>query len=433
MKEHKEILTLASIIIVGFMFLSGAASSYGYSAEGDGQFLAVVFRLAQAVDNVFTPETATPTPMLNDPLPLPPLSSFPNFEFGGGEGGNMDEKRNFMGSGGGNMNGGGFGESEMRGKEGPFMGSDFFGEEEGEKREFIDPREIKQAIREMRDMKRELKRFSSRLKKLANADAMKSEVDSVLSKITAFEESLKSAQSSGEGIREAIDEYRSAELWEDINTLRSRIELPAQISSMQKDIKKLKKLANQKTFKNLGFDMGVLNTYISETESMISKLNNLYSSGNWEELNTEMQDLFESAHPGEIMGVMHRMRDLYGKMRSVRDKEVKAALEETLSEVKESFNQGDFRAARETFDDYADDLERLIMGAMKIGRRGGMSEEDFDDNLRKVRDLIEAKLGGESENGNQNQPFNSPMPQIMPNISEENFMNPEMPQVQPGN
>lgn len=423
MKEHKEILTLASIIIVGFMFLSGLASKYG-DPGNDSQFLASVFKLAQAVDNVFTSETATPTPMLNDSLPIPPLNIFPNSEFnGGGDGSGAGEGRNFMGPRG-DINGGGFGGGEMMPFSDQGQKEGFFGEGKDEREEFIDPREVKQTLREIRDMKRELKRFSSRVKKLANADAMKLEIDSVLSKLTAFEESIKTAQNSGTGARDTIEEFRSAELWEEVNTLRSRVELPTQIKSMQKEMKKLKKLANQRTFKNLGFDMGALNSYISETDSLITKLNELYNAGNWEDLNSEMEDLYGAAHPGEIMSVMHRMRDLYGKMRSVKDKEVKAALEETLAEVKESFNQGDFRAARETFDDYADDLERLIMGAMKIGRRGGMSEEDFDDNLQKVRDLIETKLGKGLGNNNQIQeePFNSPM---MPSGAEENFMSPE--------
>lgn len=407
MKEHKEILTLVSIIIVGFMFLSGAASNYGYALENENQFLATIFRLAQAVDNVFSPETVTPTPILNESLPIPPVNVFPNSDSGGG--------------------GGGFGGG--RSIEGGHQGGGFFEDEEGDRDEFFDPREIKQTLREMKDMKRELKRFSSRAKKLANSDTMKSEIDSILSRLAAFEESIKAAQSSGTGARDAIDEFRSAELWEEVNTLRSRIELPTQIKNSQRELKKLKKMAGQKTFKNLGFDMNVLNSYVSETESLITRLNEMYSAGNWEDLNVEMEDFYGTAHPGEIMGVMYRMQDLYRKMRSVRDKEVKAALEETLTEIKESFNKGDFREARETFDDYADDLERLIMGAMKIGRRGGMSEEDFDDDLQKVRDLIETKLGKRLDNGNETEieeePFNSPM------MPEGNFMNPEVQSSQP--
>lgn len=406
MKEHKEILTLVSIIIVGFMFLSGAASNYGYALESENQFLATVFRLAQAVDNVFTPATATPTPILNESLPIPSVNIFPNSDFG--EGGGRESI-----------------EGEHRGGGGFFMDDD-----EDDREEFIDPREIKQTLREMKDMKKELKRFSSRAKKLANSDAMKSEIDSILSKLVVFEESVKAAQSSGTGARDAIDEFRNAELWEEVNTLRSKIELPTQIKSAQRELKKLKKMANQKAFKNIGFDMSVLNSYISETEILIARLNELYNAGNWEDLNTEMEDFYSTAHPGEIMGVMYRMQDLYRKMRSVRDKEVRAALEETLTEIKASFNQGDFRAARETFDDYADDLERLIRGAMKIGRRGGMSEEDFDDDLQKVRDLIEAKLGKRLDNDNgieiEEEPFNSPM------MPEGNFMNPENSiQIQP--
>lgn len=353
--------TLAiGVIITASVFLSGAAN-YGYAEPKNG-LAASILKFAQAVDETISPETRLVVPNV----------AFPQDATGGGGGGDFH---------------GGSPDFESQGN---------FEEEDRE--DFIDPREVKNALREIKDMKRELKRFTSSLKKVPNSDAIKSEIIDLSAKLSEFESSIKSAEQQGTGIRDVIEEFRSAELWEQINVLRSKVELPKQLSSSEKELKKLKKMAKQKAFQNMGLDMPRVESWVAETEVFNAKLREMYNMGNWEDLNAEMEDFWERGHPGEVMGTMYRMRDLYRRMKIIKDKEVRAAIEESLLEVKESFNNGDYRAAREIMDDYFDDLERLIMGAAKIGRRGGMSEEMFDENLDKVRELIENKLGEKLEN-----------------------------------
>lgn len=353
-------LAIGAVVITSVL-LSGAAN-YGYAEPKNG-LAASILKFAQVVDETISPETRLIVPEV-----VPPQDAM-----GGG--------------GGGDFHGG---------SEGGFEPQNNF--EEDNREDFIDPREVKNALREIKDMKRELKRFTSSLKKVPNSEAIKTEITDVSAKLSEFESSIKNAKQQGAGVRDVIEEFRSAELWEQINVLRSKVELPKQLSSSERELKKLKRMAKQKAFQNIGLDMSRVESWIIETETFNAKLREMYNEGNWEDLNVEMEDFWERGHPGEVMGTMYRMRDVYRRMKIIKDKEVRVAIEESLSEVKESFNNGDYRAARETLDDYFDDLERLIMGAARIGRRGGMSEEAFDENLDKIRDMIENKLGEKLEN-----------------------------------
>lgn len=410
-KSNKDFFTLFSVIFGGFIFISGAAN-FGYAAEGNS-LMASLVKFAQTIDAAISPETRPFIPPVEDSMLSPGTSTIidPNFNNQGGIGTNeiipfRDKKENRQENIGGEMREFKEGGDQRR------EGGDF-GEDESQE-EFVDPREVKNIFREMRDMKRELKRMASSAKKLQNADTLRSEVEAVSSKINNFEQSLKSANESGTGIREVVEEYRDAEVWNEINTLRSKIELPKQLKNTEKEFKRLKRVVNQKAFQKLGLNLENVKSWITESEGLSAKLNELYASGNWEELNLEMEELFDRAHPGEVSSVIYRMRDIYVRMKYVKDPEIKAAIEETLLEVKESFNSGDFRSAREALDDYYGELERLIISAAKIGKRGGMSEEDFDEKLGNLRGLIESKLNSRMKNKEENEDLEPPLSEPAP-------------------
>lgn len=373
MNNLKPFLLLVSFVFLGLVFLSGA-NHYGFAFFDNSDFLANFVSIADTIDEKISPSS---TPFIAPNPPLIPVA-------GGGEMGRIREVEGKM-----------EGQSKIRQGEN-FMGGrgmEGMSDEQNSSEEFIDPREVKNSLREIRDMKKELKRLFSSANKISNADAIKSEVSALIDKIKGFEDSIKSAFSSNTGVRDAIDEYRQAEVWNEINSLRTKIELPKQLKNSERDLNRLLKMTGQKSYQVFGLDLDSLKLWVSETRAMFARLNELYSSGNMEDLNNEMQDFQERANPGEPMSVLFRMRDLKNKMKWIKDEEVKNSIEEALSDVIKSFNERDYRSASEILNEYQDDMERLIIGASKIGRRGGMSEEDFDGNLMKVKQLIEAKLG----------------------------------------
>lgn len=432
MDNAKFVGLLLSVFVIGSVFLSGAVN-YGYAeAENNNQLIASFLKLAQTVDGMISPTVMPFPPQSMDGTSSssfygkvsPNMTPPPSGDFRGGTGfrGDMPAQGDF-----GEMSQGGFGKGILpQGDDRGFSGDGFMGEGgEGMDEDFFDPREARQVYREIKDLKREVKRLVSRIKKLPNADAMRSELDALSAKFQSFEATIKTAESTGSGLRDAVQEFRDANLWEELNTLRARIEIPTEMKNSERELKRVKKLITQKSFQNIGFDMGIVASYVSEYEGLASRLNSLYSSGSWEDLNSEMEDLHEMTHPGEISGVLYRMRDLYKGIKSIKDEEVRAEIEEALTEVKDSFNQKDFRTAREILDDSFDGLNRLIRGASKIGRRGGMSEEVFDENMERIRQMIETRLGArtsqieQKERGEieQEMPFFSPQGE-MPQTSE---------------
>lgn len=409
-RSNKDFFTLLSVIFGGFMFISGAAN-FGYAAEGNS-LMASLVKFAQTLDAAISPEIRPFVPPVEDSLPQGSSTIDPSFNNQGTGTKEIipfrerreDRKENM----GGEMR-----EFKENGDQNQRREDNDFGEDEPQE-EFIDPREVKNILREMRDMKRELKRMASSAKKLQNADTLRSDVEAVSLKVNNFEQSLKSANESGTGVRDVVEEYRDAEIWNEISTLRSKIELPKQLKNTQKEFKRLKRVVNQKSFQKLGLNLENVKSWIIESEGLSAKLNELYASGNWEELNLEMEELFDWAHPGEVSSVIYRMRDIYARMRYVKDPEIKAAIEDALSEVKESFNSGDYRAAREALDDYYGELEKLIRSAAKIGKRGGMSEEDFDEKLGNLRGLIESKLNSRMKNKEDNEDLEPPLKEPAP-------------------
>lgn len=402
MNNLKPFLLLVSFVFLGLVFLSGA-NHYGFAFLDNSDFLANFVGIADAIDEKISPST---TPFVAPEAPLIPV-------IGGSMTGGMKEMEGRM-----------EGKLEMR-QNGNFMGQGEMSDDQNSSEEFIDPREVKNSLREMRDMKKELKRLAASAKRISNADALKSEADSLIAKIQGFEDSIKNAFSSNTGVRDAIDEYRQAEVWNDINYLRTKIELPKQLKNSERDLNRLLKMAGQKGYQVFGLNLDNLKSWISESRTQFSKLNELYSSGNMEELNNEMQDFQERANPGEPMNILFRMRDLKNKIKWIKDEEVKSSIEEALSEVINSFNSQDYRAANETLNEYQDDMERLIMGATKIGRRGGMSEEDFDGNLMKVKNLIEAKLGQKIQKNEIQLPLLQPIDETKNSSSISSGTNPK--------
>lgn len=387
MSNFKSYLLVLGIVFVGLLFVSGVHNSYGFSNISKNGLMASLTQLAQTVD-----ETVSASTVLNE-MTVSPVPQEPS---------RLNQR------------------------------DDFDGHEERPE-DFVNPREIKDVYREMRDMRRELKRFSKSAKKLSNAENVKSEIDSLFNKIGEFETSLKEAERSGSGAREIIDEFRQAEIWEEINKLRSRVELPRELKMAERELTRLRKIMNQKSFQKLGLNTEALKSWIDESDAIVVKLRALMDAGNWEEISAETEDLHERAHPGEVSSVLFRLRDLYNRMKIIKDEEVKEAIEESLSEVKESFNQGDYRSAREILDNIYNDLERLIMKASKIGRKGGITEEEFDENLSRIKNIIDKKLGEREERENQQKgqlnevPQNDILQKVEPQAFPFTTQNTELP------
>ena len=120
-----------------------------------------------------------------------------------------------------------------------------------------------------------------------------------------------------------------------------------------------------------------------------------------------MQELRDSGgHPGEIESTIFRFRDIKNMLKRVKDTAVRNEVDGVLQEVVTAFNEGDYRQARETMDEYTDDLQRLINTFIK-SKINNNNRNDSINKINSLENLIQSKLG----NGGKQQQTQTTQPQ----------------------
>ena len=110
-----------------------------------------------------------------------------------------------------------------------------------------------------------------------------------------------------------------------------------------------------------------------------------------------------------------RIRDIKNLLKRVKDEAIRAEVDRILQEVIATFNNGEYRDARETLDEYADDLQNLINKYLiTTGRgrgKGKINREESFSRIRNLEGLIKSKL--QEKSGPSGAPQNS-LPQPAP-------------------
>lgn len=270
---------------------------------------------------------------------------------------------------------------DKQGQIGPMM-QDIETEEREGPRDFVDPQEIKQVLRQIKDIRREANKILKKAKKLTGVDNEIAKLNDLLSQLGNFETAVKNTMSS-EDPREALQEFYDARLWEVMEGVRATIELPNELKMIEKDLKRVEKLISSKTFVVEKIDMNVVKAKIEEIKNAISEARNQLSQSNFEEAREAMQVIYEGSHPGEIMGVLNQLRDITRPIKKAKQ-EIKDIVYEALSPVLEAVNNGEFRDANMMLNEINRELWRLLP---KIESRGKINEE-----VRSKMQQLEQKL-----------------------------------------
>ena len=93
-------------------------------------------------------------------------------------------------------------------------------------------------------------------------------------------------------------------------------------------------------------------------------------------------------------------------LKRVKDEQVSNEVDGVLQEVVSAFNEGDYRQARETMDEYADDLQRMIKTLIK-SKINNKNRGDSINKINNLESLIQSKLG----NGGKQQQTQTTQPQ----------------------
>ena len=310
--------------------------------------------------------------------------------------------------------------------------------------EFVDPREVQQVLKEIKDMRRELNRFAKQFKKLPNSGDDLNQINTLLEQLAGFESNIN----QGVDLRDNIQEFRDAQIWEQVNIFRAKIEIPKETAQWNKEIKKLEKMLVQKKYQNLGLDLGGAKSKVEEIKAGLARVQESYNSGDLETAMAEFDDLRQDFHPGEMFSVIQRMWDVMSKLKMVKDAEVRNQIRGALDEVVTNFNEGEYRIARELMDENFNEIMTLISKAYSVGKKKGVSKEG----LFRMTEQLEGKLKEQAEEKRVNiqemreggggipqpmpQPMQQPTPkgegQSMPSTQQLSPVQPQSPVPTPG-
>ena len=267
------------------------------------------------------------------------------------------------------------------------------GKDEGNQMDVVSPQEIQRILKDITQMRNEIKRIISQNKKTASASDL-SELNSVLE---AANKSYAAIKSSGDDeMRSNMQEFYDSQYWDKIQTVRMRLEIPRELKQMAPIFKRLEKILATKAIQNIGLDIERAKQGVAEMKQLADQVQSAYNSGDMETAQEAMQELRENGwHPGEIEGTIFRFRNIKNMLKRVKDAQVRNEVDGVLQEVVTAFNEGDYRQARETMDEYADDLQRMIKTLIK-SKINNKNRGDSINKINNLESLIQSKLGNGS-------------------------------------
>lgn len=293
-------------------------------------------------------------------------------------------------------------------------------DDEGQPQEdFVDPREIMNALRDIKRQKVELRQLSrqvTRLKNVAGAVEMLAKVKELSDQLTTFENNIKNPPGDMTQ-REALQEFWDARVWETFEELRVRIQLPQEIADGKKALAKVEKMLKQKTFQRLGLDMDKLQELVGKIKNIYSQAEAGLAANDIDAAKEAMQEIWEGGmHPGGLEGALHRIRGIKDMLRAIRDKQITDAVEELLAPVYEALYAGDFNELHNVLNEYEDDLRRLanLIVRSKLQYNKVQSKiSDLEELIRGRFDTLEQQAQ-EKENQKKVQKEEAPAPQPAP-------------------
>lgn len=265
----------------------------------------------------------------------------------------------------------------------------FFEEEEfvEEDEEFVDPKQIQDALKQIKDLKRELARLAKQAKKLVNGQEIQAEIAVLLEEISVYGSNIE----SGVDVRDALQDFWDAQVWEQLNPIRAKIEIPTQLKQWEKEIKKLEKTIKQKKYQSLELDLGRVREKIAEINQGISTVRDLYNAGEFGDAMDEFNNLREEFNPWDISNVIQRTQEVMAQVKKIKNAEIKEQIRQMWLEVLSNFNEGEYRIAWELMEESQKEIWSLIKKALTVGKKNGTTKENFIQMSDKVEQRMKIK------------------------------------------
>lgn len=261
------------------------------------------------------------------------------------------------------------------------------------RQQFVDPKEIKNAIRDIKRMQTELKRFKKQLAKIPGSDNSQQLVAELLSQSGALAEGINKAPFGEQ--REALQAFYDTQLWESINQIRARVELPKELKNIARDLKIVQKMPNQKTYQKTGVDLEKLKANIEQIAVIYELIKSTMEQGDWDAAWEILEEEVHQGglHPGEVRHTMDRLRDIQQKLKQIKDPDIKAQVGEILGAIIETFNEGDFRGAREAVDQFLQQAQSMETYLRRyVSGQKEQDDEKMVEMMEKLEEIVSQKL-----------------------------------------
>lgn len=259
-------------------------------------------------------------------------------------------------------------------------------EEEQNPEDFVDPKEIQRVTMEIKNMKKEISRLSKQIKKLPNSADDVNQMNVIMEQLSGFQTRIN----SGQDVRDALQEFYDEQIWEQINLMRAKVEVPLEIGRWNKEIKRAEKSLSQKKFQVAGLDIARAQQKLQEVKNTLAQVESSYNAGDLETAIQELDDVRQEFHPGEIMATVQRMQELYTRLKRVKDAAIKTQIQDALSEVVTEFNDGEYRAARELLDETWPEIMKIV-GQATAPRKKGVKQGAVQPNVGALKEQLREK------------------------------------------
>lgn len=256
--------------------------------------------------------------------------------------------------------------------------------------DFVDPREIENTLRDLARMKSEARGFVKRAKKLPE---IKQRAEEIIKEIDGYIASIKNPPADYTP-REALQEFYDARMWDEVQKIRTQLELPQMLKDLPLSIKKVERLIKLKSYQKIGLDLTSINNYLAEAKETIKEAQSLHQEGDWEGAMETLQFMNESGHPGELEGAVRRLKEANDRIKTIKDKDVKAQLIESLVPVIEAVNEGDFRFSQEILNEIFPEIYDIIKRTYKMNSK---TKPEILKRVTGVEEKVQNRIEGAEE------------------------------------
>ncbi|MCX6741394.1 MAG: hypothetical protein NTY61_03300 [Candidatus Parcubacteria bacterium] len=258
----------------------------------------------------------------------------------------------------------------------------------------FNPAEVQNVTREISQIKTSVKSLLKKAAKASNLSDEASQLTEMSQELDKISSDLKSTSDQDE-LQSIVSDFRDANYQEAMQALRTKIEMPAQITSIKKDLKKLTTNLKSKSIINamakIGFDLTPLQSVVDTVNSTLTTIQDNYNSGDLDDAASDMQDLMDNQAPADINCVLTSFQEFSRNITKVKDATTLSAVQDLFTPIKDAAASGEYHDACMSMNGVRPTLTQLFNA---ISRSKATLNSTVQQKLNNLQNLINQTFPG---------------------------------------